>query len=260
MNYYTTIFCSLAAGLHAACYGAYKDSPHESFLVKRFTRELVIAFCIGIVFSLLKVWKTECCFLLYLSTFTVSRVVTEFYKLNLRVEPQEQFRIPTQIHFLKKVVHNRLLRILLGFVTPGVVMGVYFISKNLPNSFSWQLKGLIVGLLIGLADASGGAYKDGMIEGFYLRKFLKSSFLGPLSGFVLSFYTNSPLFHLFGTIGFMRMFLELLYKILSKEYVPGKFKLMIARYPEWLKRRKWFLIPYSFTWSIFILFLIIKNR
>lgn len=33
----------LTAGLHAALYGAYKDSPHESFLLRRFVRELLIA-------------------------------------------------------------------------------------------------------------------------------------------------------------------------------------------------------------------------
>lgn len=28
----------LAAGLHGALYGAYKDSPHEPFLFRRFVR------------------------------------------------------------------------------------------------------------------------------------------------------------------------------------------------------------------------------
>ena len=37
----------LAAGVHAASYGAYKDSPHESFLPRRLARELTIAACSG---------------------------------------------------------------------------------------------------------------------------------------------------------------------------------------------------------------------
>jgi hypothetical protein len=32
-----------AAGLHGALYGAYKDSPHESFRTGRFVREIAIA-------------------------------------------------------------------------------------------------------------------------------------------------------------------------------------------------------------------------
>lgn len=148
-----------------------------------------------------------------------------------------------------------MLRILLGFVTPGVVLGVYLVFMHLPASLTRKQKGVIIGLLIGLADASGGAYKDGLIEGFYLKKFLKSSLLGPLGGFVVSFKTSSHLFHLLGTIAFMRMFIELLFKVLYKNYVPGKFKSMKPKYPEWLDRRKMFLIPYTLTWLIFIMLL-----
>ena len=258
MSGVTAFFCCLAAGLHAACFGAYKDSPHESFLLKRFIRELAIAGVIGIVFIISGIWESENCLVLYLSAFTVTRVITEFWKLNLRVEPQAQFRIPTQIHLFGKVVNHRGLRILLGFMTPAVITGVYVVSIHLPNSLTPQIRGCIVGLLIGLADASGGAYKDGLVEGFYLRKFLKSSFYGPLGGFVLSYFTNHPLFHLLATIGFMRMFLELIYKILVDDYVPGKFKSMKAKYPEWSMNRKWFLFPYALTWTLFILFLFIR--
>ena len=141
----------------------------------------------------------------------------------------------------------------MGFVTSGVVMGVYLVSMHLPASLTAQQKGGIVGLLIGLFDASGGAYKDGSIEGFYLRKFLKSTLLGPLGGFVVSFKTSSPFFHLLGTIAFMRMFIELLFKVACKNYVPGKFKSMKPKYPEWSDRRKMFLIPYTLTWFIFLM-------
>jgi hypothetical protein len=35
-----TAALGLAAGFHGALYGAYKDSPHESFLRRRFIREI----------------------------------------------------------------------------------------------------------------------------------------------------------------------------------------------------------------------------
>ncbi|MFX0203089.1 MAG: hypothetical protein ACFFCW_43855 [Candidatus Hodarchaeota archaeon] len=250
INYLFTILVSVVAGCHASCYGAYKDSPLESFLNKRYVRELCFSFAIGVAFAFLRVWERESYLLICLSTYALSRIITEFYKLNIRVEPQGQFRIPTQIHFLGKVVHNRLLRILMGFVIPGVVFGVYMLSLHLPATLTAQYKGLVVGLIIGLADASGGAYKDGLIEGFYLKKFLKSPLLGSLGGFVISFKTTSPLFHLLGTIAFMRMFIELLFKIICKKYVPGKFKSMEPVYHIWSKRRKIFLLPYSFTWLV----------
>lgn len=256
VNAITTVFLSIAAGAHAACYGAYKDSPHESFLAKRFVRELGIALAIGVTFALLNVWKRENYLLIYLSTFTISRIITEFFKLNIRVEPQDKFRIPTQIHFFGKIVRNRILRILLGFVPPAVILAIYSASLHLPASLTIHQKGVIIGLLIGLADASGGAYKDGLIEGFYLKKFLKSSLLGPVSGFVISFKTNSMLFLLLGTYALMRIFIEFLFKVLCKNYVPGKFKSMKPKYPAWSNKRRVFLIPYIITWMIMALLLL----
>jgi hypothetical protein len=44
MSIALTALIGAAAGLHAALYGAYKDSPHESFLARRFAREIVTAF------------------------------------------------------------------------------------------------------------------------------------------------------------------------------------------------------------------------
>ena len=42
----------MMAGLHGATYGAYKDSPHESFLLRRFLRELLLATAIATVADL----------------------------------------------------------------------------------------------------------------------------------------------------------------------------------------------------------------
>ena len=245
-----TIFICFAAGCHAASYGAYKDSPHESFLVRRCVRELVIASSLSFLFIYFRVYNTEYYLIIYLSTYTISRLATEFFKLNIRVEPQDKFRIPTQIHLLGRVVQNKLIRLLLGLILPAAVLAVYLISLHLPNSLNFQIRGILIGLIIGVADASGGAYKDGVIEGFYMKKFLKSPICGAIGGFLISYRTSSPLFHLLGTIAVMRMLIELLFKILSKNYVPGKFKSMIPIYPEWSKKRKKFLVPYTITWFI----------
>ena len=165
-----TIFLSIAAGIHAASYGAWKDSPNESYLPRRTIRELTIALGIGIILSLFHIWQSENYFIIYLSTYTLARFVTEFYKLFIRVEPQENYRIPTQIHFLGKVVQSRIRRILFGLLPVMIVTSVYLVARSLPDSLNVQLRGVIVGLLIGLADASGGAYKDGLIEGMVTPK------------------------------------------------------------------------------------------
>ena len=50
MTLATTAAVGLAAGLHGALYGAYKDSPHESFLLRRFLREIAIALTASMAF------------------------------------------------------------------------------------------------------------------------------------------------------------------------------------------------------------------
>jgi hypothetical protein len=101
---FIVLIIGLTAGLHAALYGAYKDSPHESFLLRRFVRELVFATVIAGVLGGLHLCQGQPLFIIYLSIFALARVATEFWKLFLRVEPQDEYRIPTQIHWVKGVV------------------------------------------------------------------------------------------------------------------------------------------------------------
>jgi len=240
----------VAAGLHGALYGAYKDSPHESFLPRRFARELVFAVVAAAFLSLSHLGDGQTPFVLYLSVFALSRIVTEFWKLFVRVEPQDGFRIPTQIHSMGHVVHNRVVRFALGI---GFLASIYgmgrlfaFVSEGLP---AWA-GGLVFGGGIGLALAASGAYKDGLIEGFYWRKFLKSPVFGALAGLVASVHTASPVYLLLCSIGGERMINELLFKLLVKGYVPGKFRSMTGPFEHWMRRRRYFLAPYAATWIL----------
>lgn len=167
------LIIGLAAGLHAALYGAYKDSPHESFLLRRFVRELVFATVIAAFIGALHLCQGQTLFIIYLSVFALARVATEFWKLFLRVEPQECYRIPTQIHWVKGVVHNRAVRLLMGLGFVGSIYGCLLLFRLLPDTLPWPVTALIVGGGVGLAEAIAGAYKDGTIEGFSFRKFLK---------------------------------------------------------------------------------------
>ena len=90
-----------------ALYGAYKDSPHESFLLRRFVREIAIALTVALGLALLHESASgESLFVLYVSIFALTRTATEFWKLFVRVEPQDDYRIPTQIHWVKGIVRN----------------------------------------------------------------------------------------------------------------------------------------------------------
>lgn len=253
MTIATTLAIGFCAGLHAAMYGAFKDSPHESFLVRRCIRELVFATTIAAVIGVFGLAEGEGAFVLYLSVFALSRIATEFWKLFVRVEPQHGFRIPTQIHWMKRPIRNPALRLLLGLGFLGAIYGCYRLCGLMPDSWPNVCRGLVAGGSIGLAEALAGAYKDGTVEGFSLPKFFKSPVFGLLGGLVAAFHTTNLAFLLLAAIGTMRMFLELLFKILVRGYAPGKFRSMTGPFETWTRRRRCFLVPYAATWVLYVL-------
>jgi hypothetical protein len=254
MTLVTAIALGTAAGLHGALYGAYKDSPHESFLVRRFAREIGIALVASIGLPILyPATLTESGFVFYLSIFALTRIVTEFWKLFLRVEPQEDFRIPTQIHCVTGVVHNPVLRLLMGVGFLASIYGIGMVGRIFPEEWPPVVHGLALGVCIGVSEAIAGAYKDGTIEGFSWRKFAKSPAFGALGGLIASGHTMNDLFLLLATIGSMRMFLELLFKMVVRDYAPGKFRSMTGPFVEWTERRHVFLRPYAATWVLYVI-------
>ncbi|MNC99787.1 hypothetical protein D3C83_181850 [compost metagenome] len=61
-----------------------------------------------------------------------------------------------------------------------------------------------------------------------------------------------PAFLLLASIGSMRMFLELLFKMLVRDYAPGKFRSLTGPFTEWMARRQYFLVPYAITWLLYV--------
>jgi len=251
MDLYLASLVGLCAGLHAALYGAYKDSPHESFLLRRFVRELVLATIAAIGLHVSGAASGQSAFVLYLSCFALSRIATEFWKLFVRIEPQSDFRIPTQIHFFSHVVHNPFVRLLFGFGFLGGIYGCYRLFAVIPADLPIVARGAMLGASIGIAEGLAGAYKDGSIEGFSTFKFFKSPVFGTVGGIIAALHTSDPAFLLLGAIGSMRMFLELFFKILVRDYAPGKFRSMVGPFNAWADRRRHFLAPYAATWALY---------
>jgi hypothetical protein len=241
----------LAAGIHAASYGAYKDSPHESFLPRRFVRELIIATSVAALLSIFRLADGQSLFVIYLSAFALSRIVTEFWKLFVRVEPQAGYRIPTQIHWVKGVVNNPVVRLAMGIGFVASIYGIYRLITVFPPEWPVWMRGLLAGLSIGVCEALAGSYKDGTIEGFCWRKFFKSPIFGALGGLIAAGHTTQPAFLLLASIGSMRMFLELLFKMVVPDYAPGKFRSLTGPFADWVIRRRLFLKPYVATWLLY---------
>lgn len=85
----TSLFLGSVTGLHVACYGAYKDSPHERFKLLRFIREIILATIIAATtWKIFPEYRLLPAFLFFLFVLAWSRIVTEAYKLFVRTEPQ----------------------------------------------------------------------------------------------------------------------------------------------------------------------------
>lgn len=243
----------ILAGLHGALYGAYKDSPHESFLARRFAREVAFALAGAVTLPLaFPVVSRQSAFTVYLTLFALTRIATEFWKLFVRVEPQGEFRIPTQMHCVVGVVHNPVVRLLFGVGFLASIYGLYEAFRLIPGWVPPAFTGMLVGLGIGTAEAIAGGYKDGTIEGFAWFKFFKSPVFGVIGGVIASGHTSDPAFLLLATIGSMRMFLELLFKMLVRDYAPGKFRAMTGPFVEWYAHRRHFVVPYALTWLVYL--------
>ena len=242
-----------AAGLHAAMYGAYKDSPHESFHPHRCVREIAIAMGIGAVMAYWRIGQEESPFILYLSIFALARVATEVWKLFIRQEPIEDWRIPSQMHIVSGVIQSRGVRLALGIGWLFGIYGLWGLSKwAIPDTLPIPVRGMLVGMTAGVAEAMCGGYKDGSIEGFYWHKFIKSPVFGALGGLVASGHTDSTAFLMLGAVGSMRMLLELVFKLVVPGYTPGKFRSMTGQSTEWTAARHLFIPPYALTWALYL--------
>src|SRR6185295_13527356 len=94
--------------------------------LRRFAREVAFALSGAVALPVvLPSVSHQSAFTIYLALFALTRIVTEFWKLFLRVEPQGGFRIPTQVHCVVGIVHNPAIRLLFGLGFLASIYGLY---------------------------------------------------------------------------------------------------------------------------------------
>lgn len=245
------------AGLHRACWGAYKDSPFEDFNKYSFYRSLVLSPAWAVSFywllPLLGIERQTYQLLhIFLITIVFDTVSLEIYKLFFRNESQARYEIPSYFTVLgKKVVEQR--RRYYGIVASVGFLGLFFVLARINLTTSgWLLApvGFLSGFTVGLLEAIGGAWKDAPFEGFERLKFFRSPVVSGLWGMILIFGQENLGLFVFSTVGANRMTVEV-HKAFLKGYRSGKFKAIKPTFSVWAERRSQFILPYVFSWLIF---------
>ena len=127
MNLAVALVVGLAAGLHAATWGMFKDAPYEGFTWQTYLRSPVIAAVIAVVVAAAGDFPSTNAAgiaVLFGLTYVIERGINEFYKTFLREEDQSKYSIPMQLSVRGKVVTDRRTRLLAGLgYAVGVLVG-----------------------------------------------------------------------------------------------------------------------------------------
>jgi hypothetical protein len=99
------------------------------------------------------------------------------------------------------------------------------------------------------SKAIGGALKDSQFEGFIPLKFLRSPFMGALTGMLMIRFSTRWFLVALAAVGSERVLVEL-YKTFLKRQVRGMHAGKPVLHPAWLARRWLFAVSFGFSVAI----------
>ncbi len=248
----------LAAGVHTATWGMYKDAPHEGFTWRRYARSIVLSGIIAPVLHLtlgLDPTHAAGAVVLFGLTYAAERGLVEFYKTFLREQDQSKYTIPMQFAVFGRVVHSQAARLLIGAIITAVVvlafLAVHWLTSG--NRISWTIaRVLAIASIGGWISAFLGAWKDAPVEGFQPLKFVRSPLWAAGYGGVLALFTTSPLVMIMAALGFTSATLETYKTFFFPSKPRGKFAGKPILFPEMLARRQWFVPVYAAIWVLIV--------
>jgi hypothetical protein len=218
-------------GLHAASWGAFKDSPFEGFRTVKFLRSVALGLAAALVVSRF----TGAGHLLVLVglAYCVERLTTEWWKAILREDRQASYTIPMRLAVRGRTVDRRLIRYTVGLVVLAAlvlaVTGAVALQDRMPVPPGWVL--VVLGGLGGWLTAVGGAWKDAPIEGFETLKFFRSPAVATLWVWMLLPFTTSLPVLAISAAGWSVITIET-YKTFLAGGAPGKFGDKPVRFPS----------------------------
>ncbi len=248
------VITGLAAGLHSATWGMYKDAPHEGFKWRTYVRSPLLAMVVApAIFRVadLDLSTPAGILVLFGVTYGLERALLEIYKSFLRVEDQSKYTIPMQFAIRGKVVESTALRLtgcaVYVAIELVVLFGIYRLQVSGIDMSPW-LAVFLVGSAGGWISAIGGAWKDAPVEGFQIFKFFRSPGIAFFYGVVLAAVTTNYVMIFLGAIGFTIATIET-YKTFFFPHRPrGKFMGKTPGFPEYLTLRNRFVPLYVLIW------------
>jgi hypothetical protein len=213
----------LVTGLHAASWGAYKDSPFEGFRWRSFLRSVVLGMVVTAVVSRHHE-LADAVVLLVGVAYAVERLATEWWKAILRDDDQSAYTIPMRLAYRGRVVQSVHVRYVVGAAVVAALVGGCALATSVQDQIAlprWAL--VIVGGVGGWLTAFGGAWKDAPVEGFSGWKFLRSPFVATTWAVPLSLLTSDPVILAVSAAGFAAASIETYKTFLTGGRPPGKF-------------------------------------
>jgi hypothetical protein len=254
-NPLTAIAVGTAAGLHAAIWGLYKDSPHEGFTWRQFGRSVLVAAALG---PLLAAWLAvpldgpAAWLVLFGLVYGAERAAVESYKTFFRHQDQSKYTIPMQLAVFGTPVRSRLTRAVVGVgylaAIGGGLAAIGWLDGRIGALPRW-LVALTVGAAGGWFSAFGGAWKDAPIEGFQLLKFFRSPLIAASFGWVLLGFTDRWPVVVLASIGYTVAAIETYKTFFSLGKPPGKFADQPVLFPAMVHRRVWSVPVFVGIWA-----------
>ncbi|HET6837606.1 MAG TPA: hypothetical protein VFH24_06150 [Gemmatimonadales bacterium] len=265
-NVLAAAFIGLLSGLHAACWGMYKDAPHEGFSRRTYSRSAVLGLTIGAALGLLlpvDAATASGAAILFGVIYVIERALAELYKTFFRQEDQSKYTIPMQFRILGLPVEDRLARALFGTAYLGVMLGMvalifgYQQSGTAPN-------GILARALVASAgawiSAFGGAWKDAPVEGFQILKFFRSPLLAVAWALVLSQLTPDLVLLTLAATGYTIATTETYKTFFWPSRPRGKFAGKPVHFPAMLRTRQRVVPLYVAIWLAVIVAIAVGLR
>ena len=220
-----TVLLALLTGTHAATWGAFKDSPFESFKRLSFVRSIVLAVTAAFVLSTATGLATALGLPVLVGVlYATERFATEWWKSFIREDEQGAYAIPMRVAVRGRTVDARFPRYVTGAVVlAGAVMAGWTAAVLQPEDGgpAWLL--VLVGSVGGWLTAAGGAWKDAPVEGFSGWKFLRSPTVATAWTVLLMLFTDDWVALAVGAGGLSVLSIETYKTFFTRGRPPGKF-------------------------------------